>query len=340
MIYKPAVFLTALFFAAAPAFPQTPVQSKGSLGVNDILAMVRSKRSTTAIIAKIQHSHDSFGKFSDTQLAAKGVPAVVILEMHEANLIITWADSDLHRNQDGSLTNQDVIGMLETGLSDSVVIAKIKASKCDFDTVPATLAALRVKHVPDIVLLEMVKASQTSAAVGTSPVPPAADSMNDTQYLQTFPACEDFVKLNASFVKAGVPYYNSHQSADRDAYIGWFDANRSALMAATSSCESDPNVQKDQRASSAAYMLPEISLAYFTRALLDLQNGYYVDLINKYNQLVSLYNANLSYTRSIASQLSIAQYFTNMFRQPLARSFDCHTSEDSGFGTTTSCTAY
>jgi hypothetical protein len=55
------------------------------------------------------------------------------------------------------LTNSDVIAMIDSGLSLDVVIAKIKASPCSFDTSPDGLKGLKDARVPDQVVIEMVK---------------------------------------------------------------------------------------------------------------------------------------------------------------------------------------
>jgi hypothetical protein len=49
--------------------------------------------------------------------------------------------------------------MLKSGLSQEVVIAKIKASESKFDTSPAALQELKSANVPDAVILVMVQAS-------------------------------------------------------------------------------------------------------------------------------------------------------------------------------------
>ncbi|HEX8285454.1 MAG TPA: hypothetical protein VF588_19020 [Pyrinomonadaceae bacterium] len=54
------------------------------------------------------------------------------------------------------LTNADVLRMVEAKLAAEVVVEKIKASPCDFDTSPAALAALKEAGVPDALLLVMV----------------------------------------------------------------------------------------------------------------------------------------------------------------------------------------
>lgn len=57
-----------------------------------------------------------------------------------------------------SLVNVDILEMLKAGLSQEIVIAKIKASACEFDTSPATLKALKTASVPDEVILAMIQA--------------------------------------------------------------------------------------------------------------------------------------------------------------------------------------
>jgi hypothetical protein len=57
-----------------------------------------------------------------------------------------------------SLANADVLDMLSAGLSQEIVIAKIAASACEFDTSPAALKVLKASNVPDAVILAMVRA--------------------------------------------------------------------------------------------------------------------------------------------------------------------------------------
>jgi hypothetical protein len=54
------------------------------------------------------------------------------------------------------LTNEDVLGMVESKIAPEVVVEKIKASPCDFDTSPAALGRLKEAGVPDSLLLVMV----------------------------------------------------------------------------------------------------------------------------------------------------------------------------------------
>jgi hypothetical protein len=54
------------------------------------------------------------------------------------------------------LTNADVQKMVESKLATEVVVEKLKASPCDFDTSPAALGKLKEAGVPDSLLLMMV----------------------------------------------------------------------------------------------------------------------------------------------------------------------------------------
>jgi hypothetical protein len=55
-----------------------------------------------------------------------------------------------------ALTDDDVLRMVEAKLATEVVVEKIKASPCDFDTSPAALTRLKEAGVPDALLLLMV----------------------------------------------------------------------------------------------------------------------------------------------------------------------------------------
>jgi hypothetical protein len=68
------------------------------------------------------------------------------------------------------LTNADVLDMLNAGVSDQVVVAKIKKSACDFDTSPTTLKSLRASKISDAVILAMIAASVDPNAASASPV--------------------------------------------------------------------------------------------------------------------------------------------------------------------------
>ena len=57
------------------------------------------------------------------------------------------------------LTNTDVLELVKAQLPADVIIAKIQASPCNFDTSPSALKDLKAAAVPDAVILAMVKSS-------------------------------------------------------------------------------------------------------------------------------------------------------------------------------------
>jgi hypothetical protein len=67
-----------------------------------------------------------------------------------------------------ALNNAAIVKMRTQRLGAEVIIAKIKASPCEFDTSPAALQKLKLAGVPDKVILAMVTAPSASA-----PPPPA-----------------------------------------------------------------------------------------------------------------------------------------------------------------------
>ena len=61
-----------------------------------------------------------------------------------------------------TLSNEDVLNMVESKLSAEVIVEKIKAAPCDFDTSPAALAGMKEAGVPDSLLLVMVMSPKCS----------------------------------------------------------------------------------------------------------------------------------------------------------------------------------
>ncbi len=62
--------------------------------------------------------------------------------------------------QDGMprLTNKEVIEMVKAGLAPEVIVAKIKVSRCNFDTDPSILGEMKHNGVPNEVLRAMIEA--------------------------------------------------------------------------------------------------------------------------------------------------------------------------------------
>lgn len=63
-----------------------------------------------------------------------------------------------------TLTNQNILEMLKTGIAQEIIIAKIKSSTTRFDTSPAALQELKAAGVPDAVILAMVQAPAEAAS--------------------------------------------------------------------------------------------------------------------------------------------------------------------------------
>lgn len=64
--------------------------------------------------------------------------------------------------QDGDvLTNSDVVAMVKVGLSEGIILAKIKQTKSNFDTTPSGLAKLKESGVPDAITIVMIEGKQS-----------------------------------------------------------------------------------------------------------------------------------------------------------------------------------
>jgi hypothetical protein len=80
-----------------------------------------------------------------------------------AGSILASQNSQVQKSEAKPLNNSDVLDMLNAGISQDVVIAKIKKTMCDFDTSASALKTLKAAQVSDAVLLAMVEASGGSA---------------------------------------------------------------------------------------------------------------------------------------------------------------------------------
>ena len=67
------------------------------------------------------------------------------------------------------LTNADVLKMFEARIATEVIVEKLKASPCDFDTSPAALRGLKEAGVPDALLLLMVMSPKCAAPAAPAP---------------------------------------------------------------------------------------------------------------------------------------------------------------------------
>jgi hypothetical protein len=71
-----------------------------------------------------------------------------------------------------ALTNADVLKMVEAKLSDDLIISKIRASACSFDTNTDTMLKLKSQGVSDAVIQAMVSAGKPPTQASTPAAPP------------------------------------------------------------------------------------------------------------------------------------------------------------------------
>jgi hypothetical protein len=79
------------------------------------------------------------------------------------------------------LTNADILNMAKAKLDDDVIIAKIKSSKCHFDTVPTVLSELKYHGVSNAVILAMIQAPY--GAPNRMPAPVAPEGITGTKQM-------------------------------------------------------------------------------------------------------------------------------------------------------------
>ena len=85
--------------------------------------------------------------------------------------VLASQDAQIPKASAKPLTNEDVQDMLKAGLSQEIVVAKITASACEFDTSPDTLKALKAANVPDAVILAMVQAQKVAPSQRDTQLP-------------------------------------------------------------------------------------------------------------------------------------------------------------------------
>ncbi len=79
---------------------------------------------------------------------------------------LVWTQAQEQKVDDSKvLTNKDVVDMLSAGLPADIVAAKVKTSRCNFDTSVPALNALRSDKVPDAVILAMVEAPHVTPVI-------------------------------------------------------------------------------------------------------------------------------------------------------------------------------
>jgi hypothetical protein len=93
---------------------------------------------------------------------------VLALVVSLAAIALPLANSRVANAAQTALTNKDIADMHRSGLSADVIIAKIKAGPCSFDTSPQALQGLKAEKVPDNVILAMVNAAPSGKPVAAA----------------------------------------------------------------------------------------------------------------------------------------------------------------------------
>jgi hypothetical protein len=75
-----------------------------------------------------------------------------------------------------TLTNESIVAMLKGGLSEAVVLARIRSSPANFDTSTNSLLALKKAGVSDKVIEAMVSAPKSAPAAAAAPAPAPAQA--------------------------------------------------------------------------------------------------------------------------------------------------------------------
>src|ERR1035441_1398810 len=80
-----------------------------------------------------------------------------------------------------TLTNDDVMKMVQAKLADAIIVAKVKSSTCQFDTSTDALIKLKGAGVSDAVLEAMAGCGAAPAAVSAPPAsaPPTAGPVSE-----------------------------------------------------------------------------------------------------------------------------------------------------------------
>ena len=86
------------------------------------------------------------------------MPRILLLVLCTLALVVASAPSTSGQETIIELTNADIVTMVRAKLPPELIIAKIKSSRCRFDTFPTVLSELKYKGVSDEVLMAMVQA--------------------------------------------------------------------------------------------------------------------------------------------------------------------------------------
>jgi hypothetical protein len=100
------------------------------------------------------------------------------------------------------LTNREVLQMFAARLAPEVIVEKLRASRCDFDTTPDALQKLREAGLPDSLLLVMVLAPKCGCSA-TPEQPPPPRKTNVRVPSGTHVELETAYTINSQLVRRG-----------------------------------------------------------------------------------------------------------------------------------------
>lgn len=175
------VMLFSLVAVAITQAQQQPIQVS-VLTNADILTMVKAKQPTDVILQKIQSSRCRFDTYPSVldELKYKGVPDEILIAMVEASngrlqkpagpvsseAPLTARTETGEQKQSASakqvLTNSDLVKMLRSGLTTTIVETAIKSSRGDYDTSADALLALKEAGATESVILAVFEAGKQS----------------------------------------------------------------------------------------------------------------------------------------------------------------------------------
>ena len=97
-----------------------------------------------------------------------------------ANCSLVFAQAEAPQPSIRILRNSDVLRLHKAGMKPGEIIARIVASHCNFDTFPPVLRELKMKGLPDTVIMAMVMVPYGPPASSAAAIPVAKPAENMT----------------------------------------------------------------------------------------------------------------------------------------------------------------